>query len=466
MLITPKEAALLPLLIFGFCYLNAVSCESTDGLRNQKHFSLFSVVTFQNEECASETTFTGGQVTGTCYTATECSDKDGTKSGNCAAGFGVCCTFIYKQLVSTTISENRTYLQNPLYPADETSGAGTTTVFTIAKMQDDICQLRLDFEYFSIAGPGGTGEAGVTEQDGNCNDKLTSVVSGGAVVPTLCGVMTGAHLYMDMGMVSSDTAVLSLILASTTITAGTTGITVANAFRRYRIKTSQIPCWATYRAPDGCNQYFMSAVGQIVSPNFGKVPAGTSQGNNQLNSGIDLMNINVKYCIRREKGSCCMLYQVCNSYAGITLTTIIAGGTAANGEAGLISESWSFHTWLKQAGTEAIIAAAGNDVGLTDGACSTDYVEIPDSQTGFKSYGSAHGTNTRYCGHRFGAAPSITAIAGNNNHSPVWDCTEPFEVSYFTDQFNDNGEQGAEQTPPNGLVNLRGMCLDFSQEYC
>ena len=30
---------------------------------------------------------------GTCYTASECGAKGGTTDGNCAAGFGVCCTF-------------------------------------------------------------------------------------------------------------------------------------------------------------------------------------------------------------------------------------------------------------------------------------------------------------------------------------------------------------------------------------
>merc|ERR1711923_625751 len=100
-----------------------------------------SVVTFKNEECTSETTLTGGARMGTCYTSTECSDKKGTKSGNCASGFGVCCIFLYNTLTSTTITQNRTYIQNPLYPNVETSGAGTTTTYTINKMSTDICQI-------------------------------------------------------------------------------------------------------------------------------------------------------------------------------------------------------------------------------------------------------------------------------------------------------------------------------------
>ena len=30
---------------------------------------------------------------GTCFTASECGTKGGSADGNCAAGFGVCCTF-------------------------------------------------------------------------------------------------------------------------------------------------------------------------------------------------------------------------------------------------------------------------------------------------------------------------------------------------------------------------------------
>merc|ERR1712223_836074 len=78
-----------------FTYTSGVTA-SRDSLvdRTGKHFSLFSVVTFKNEQCTSETTLTGGARAGTRYTTTECSDKGGTKSGNCASGFGVCCVFI------------------------------------------------------------------------------------------------------------------------------------------------------------------------------------------------------------------------------------------------------------------------------------------------------------------------------------------------------------------------------------
>merc|ERR1712141_364318 len=82
-----------------------------------KHFSLFSVVTFGNEECTSDTSVTGGATQGTCYSSTECSDKKGMSSGNCASGFGVCCVFLHTTAATATITENRTRLRNSQFPS-------------------------------------------------------------------------------------------------------------------------------------------------------------------------------------------------------------------------------------------------------------------------------------------------------------------------------------------------------------
>merc|ERR1712141_686813 len=97
--------------------IGATLTTSTSNERKEKHFSLFSVVTFKNEECTSESTLTGGARKGTCYTTTECSDKSGMKSGNCASGFGVCCVFLNTAASSATISENRTHIRNSQYPS-------------------------------------------------------------------------------------------------------------------------------------------------------------------------------------------------------------------------------------------------------------------------------------------------------------------------------------------------------------
>merc|ERR1719216_383223 len=132
------------------CDNGILAAEDLSVDRTQKHFSLFSVVTFKNEECTTETTLTRGARKGTCYTTTECSDKSGLKSGNCASGFGVCCIFLNTASTTSTISENRTYLRNSNYPSYETATAAVSIVYTIHKMQTDICQIRLDFVKFII----------------------------------------------------------------------------------------------------------------------------------------------------------------------------------------------------------------------------------------------------------------------------------------------------------------------------
>merc|ERR1712088_289158 len=53
-----------------------------------KAFSLFSVVTFKNEEC---TTTMDPAMNGICQSVEDCTESGGTASGNCASGFGVCC---------------------------------------------------------------------------------------------------------------------------------------------------------------------------------------------------------------------------------------------------------------------------------------------------------------------------------------------------------------------------------------
>merc|ERR1719415_129498 len=107
--------------------LGTLALEDSSLSRKEKHFSLFSVVTFKNDECTSESTLTGGARQGTCYSTSECSDKKGMASGNCASGFGVCCVFLNTAQASTaTIKENRTHLRNAEYPSYATATAAAT----------------------------------------------------------------------------------------------------------------------------------------------------------------------------------------------------------------------------------------------------------------------------------------------------------------------------------------------------
>merc|ERR1712156_353414 len=152
--------------------------------REKRLFSLFSIVTFPNKQCTTASSTSSSIMYGTCYAASECSAKGGTTDGNCAAGFGVCCTFTVSASGSS-VDQNCTYLQNPSYPSTYTT-AGTVT-YSVSPCQDDICQMRLDFDNFDITET----TAGV------CTDSFAMTGPSGQNPLNLCGTLTGAHIYFE-----------------------------------------------------------------------------------------------------------------------------------------------------------------------------------------------------------------------------------------------------------------------------
>lgn len=442
------------------CDNGILAAEDLSVDRTQKHFSLFSVVTFKNEECTSETTLTGGARKGTCYTTTECSDKSGLKSGNCASGFGVCCVFIDNGSATKTLTENRTHIRNAEYPSYATATATTTIVYTLSKMQSDICQIRLDFTSFVIAGPLNSLENIVAgTQNHHCtNDALTIAATGYTNGwPTMCGILTGQHLYIELSPTSTDAATVTI---KTSTTAGQP--TAAIAKRLWDFQTSQIPCYATYRAPNGCHRYRMETAGKITSLNFYMVSGSTRGITTAQNSGVEIASQNLNTCIRRSKGMCCVEYQVCVSDTqGIELTDTI--GTEGDiGTAGMFNEGWSLDT-----ATDPILADEYSSWGLTDSQCSKDYVEIPSSWSGAcGANGSARSiVNSRYCGSKFGANYQFNTLGNLDSYSSgiVCDCSEPFQVRHGSDAFND---EGLTTSSENLTVGSRGFCLDYVQKPC
>jgi len=434
-----------------------------------KHFSLFSVVTFGNEECTASSTVAGGDgynVVGTCYSSTECSDKSGMASGNCASGFGVCCVFLNTGAVASTITENRTRLRNAEYPSIATATTAQSIAYTINKMNADICQIRLDFDNFVIAGPSVTTENIPLSSGTVCQDTLTLTTTDVATwssMPTgkLCGALIGEHLYVELSPTSSDS------LTATLATAVSGTLTPAIAQRVWDVKISQIECHATYRAPAGCQRYMMETSGTIISMNFYKVTGSTLAANAQ-NSGIDISTSNIKTCIRRAKHMCCVQYNVCTTYQGIALAdwSLGTGGTANMGSRGVFNEGWSFDI-----NTDPfLIDVSQVNVGLVDSQCSGDYVEIPSSMS--RSCGSLfgshyNGVNTRYCGSKLGA--NWQRLSAQAKSSAVCDCSEPFSVSIHLDDLNDsvaNNGAGDSMDLVAGTTNPRGTCLDYRQTPC
>jgi len=267
--------------------------EKNDDIRNKKLFSLFSIVTFPNSGCASM----DASRNGTCYTQSECQDKGGTKSGNCAAGFGVCCLFIVTS-TSDTINQNCTYIQNPSFPSVYSSQTALT--YTINKCSGDVCAVRLDFETMTIAGPATT-----LETTGTCTDSFVATGTSGLSTPVICGKNTGQHIYMEMGNSgSTDTATLAFTFSGT------------STIRTWEIKATQIPCGSSYRQPEGCLQYHTTLTGRFQTFNF-----------EESTDPVHLANQDYGICIRQEDGYCCIQYTLCSDTNSFSLGAPAATAT-------------------------------------------------------------------------------------------------------------------------------------------
>ncbi|XP_045461940.1 uncharacterized protein LOC123672031 [Harmonia axyridis] len=205
----------------------------------------------------------------------ECSQRGGTADGTCAAGYGTCCAFL--QSCGTFVRENRTLFVNNNYP-DAYDGIGTCQI-TMQKINSDICQYRLDFDEFLLAGP-------ETENHICENDQLIIAGAPGSV-PIICGMNRGNHIYVDAGTDPQNSMVLSVV-------------TNGESFNRtWKIRISQIPCSSNYKADEGCLQYFSSVSGQITSFNYDPT------------EGLQLSNQNYGICIRQDRNFCGVQYTQC-----------------------------------------------------------------------------------------------------------------------------------------------------------
>merc|ERR1711971_448202 len=285
-------------LVFGLTFVQSSRLDEKSSRevspKKEKMFSLFSVVTFPNNQCTAKSDNT---MYGTCFTASECSSKGGSIDGNCVAGFGVCCTFTLSTC-GTVVSQNITYITNPSYPTSYTTTG--TCAFSVTPLSSEICQLRLDFTNFDI----------VETTVGVCTDSLTIAGPTGRNPMDLCGTLTGMHVYVEQGRSTTATTL-------TFTTASTSGIT-------WKAKVSQIECSSISRGDPDCNQYITGASGTVNSYNWPTVQLASKTAN---------------ICIRRELGYCGIQY---NAYSATNPDSFILDDvtiTAVNGVAQVMTSS-------------------------------------------------------------------------------------------------------------------------------
>merc|ERR1711971_1118690 len=265
--------------------------------KEAKAFSLFNVVTFNNDACTSTsiTTQSGPRI-GQCFTAEECTAKGGTASGGCAMGFGTCCLFT-QQTCGGQVDNNCTHIQNDGFPTALT-GTATTALpncnYRINKAQADVCSLRLDFLTFNTqAGNVALVTAAIGDSAGACRDTFGVITNtnGAGAAPVICGQNDGQHMYIDIGPAPGATA-----------TIGFTFMALA-ATRSWEIKVTQLECGNPMTPPDGCLQWHTGSAGQLTTFNF----AGNA---------LHLADQNYNICIRQEMGMTCTVYTVCAAIAG------------------------------------------------------------------------------------------------------------------------------------------------------
>merc|ERR1712223_1834875 len=276
---------------FALIAINIIKAENVkEAGKEGKMFSLFSVVSFKNVGCSTTSTTGSKNRNGTCYTSSECTSKGGTASGNCAAGFGVCCLFLYKT-GSEDVSQNCSYIQNPNYPS--AYGSTTSIYWNVKKCSKDICTIRLDFCTFTTAGPTGTTDGSTPNPDTTMDTFTITTSPTQYPIPLIAGENTGEHVYIEIGQDSTAFTKLTFAIGSRT--------TVS---RVWEIKVTQLECWSKSRPHDtGCLQYYTGTTGRITSFNF----AQSSSSNYQ-----HLHSQNYNICVRKEAGYCCVQYYPCS----------------------------------------------------------------------------------------------------------------------------------------------------------
>lgn len=323
-----------------------------------RFLSLFTIVSFKNDACQS-----GTGNNGTCYSTSDCSKLGGTASGSCASGFGVCCLFT--KTCGQETSNNCTYFQNSGYPS--TYDSVGSCQLTVNKCDSSVCQLRLDMDNFVLAQP--------EQTDHQCqSDQL--IVSGGSPIPAICGVNSGSHIYVDMGLSSNNPITLTVVTSGSSFS------------RSFSIKVTQLDCYSLSKASDGCLQYFTGVSGQMWSFNYNDA------------SGLQLSNTDYSICVRMERNFCGIQYSACTDAVNSTPMSFSITGQ----------------------GTES------SQVGVT---CNTDWITIPcatNSNDPVAQTGTPSVCVDRICGMVF------NSVTGASSPSvPVTSYSKPFNIRVHTD---------------------------------
>jgi len=412
------------------CLIFIISVEaSQNSTRSEKQLSVFTVVKFPNSVCLSSTSGRNG----TCYTQSECAAKGGSSSGSCASSFGVCCVF-EKSCGDGTIAENCTYFTSA------SRSAGSSCSLTICKQGSDVCQLRLDFETFTLSNP--QTNIAITlgiylNRMGQCETDFFSVsVPGAKAPPLICGENSGMHMYVP--------ATDSCNVMSSFFGTGTTTTTSA-----FTIKVTQVKCDSKMKAPHNCLQYFTAASGTFQTYNFGS--GGTS--------ATHLANQDYCFCLRADRTSCTMCYATdATNNLGLGIDTGTAGQAIVDTLCGTPAAGIKIGTEAKAVGTYT----------------NYDHIIIPGGQCPTPRPAAGLGVISvdRYCGNVFNCVKDTTTAANGyltddqtDSVGTVCTSTKPFQVCFKSDDVEGNTGAQSESLAgaPVAAAGTRGFRMNYWQ---
>jgi len=273
--------------------------EEAGANRQEKLFSVFQIVRFNNEECEGSD---GNK--GTCYTAAECSAKSGgTAKGSCAQGFGVCCVIALNPCQGTTNAVTSTLTFDVANKPSECTTDNTDTSsstkrrssyrrkgrgsgpgeydYLIQKANSAIVQLRLDFIKVELALP----DMGACTNDSiiiEHADKATELT----LPMELCGILTDQHMYL--GFREEDEIDVRFLL----------GDEVA---QNWQVLVRQLEETDDLYAPRGCLQYYFTSTGSTAATS-----GNIHSFNNNGGQGEMLNDQRYTICIEQNNDYCDM----------------------------------------------------------------------------------------------------------------------------------------------------------------
>jgi len=397
-----KQLALLAI------FATAVYAEESRD-KTKKAIGIFNIVKFNNDVCD-----TGNAMNGTCYTAEECTNRNGVASGSCADGYGVCC--VITLTCGATTRENCTYLSQDMSatPARDSDDSRSCS-YTICPVTSDVRRIRLELTTFDIEGPftpaldgaaGATaGSVATTDANtaiGQCRGDQFVAATGLGSSPIICGTNAGQHMILDT---DGTMCVKAMFTFSTS----------GNVQRSYRIHNVQFGGNNDMGGPAGCLQYYTGEMGTVNSFNW-----------NGIGAGVHLANQDYDVCIRQRADAC----RIC--WAPITTGTF--GGAIAQGSFGVSNGA---------SGAAAPKGGVGAGCDEAANAKSNDFVTILGGNPAATNLVDAklaagEGGSDVFCGRYFS-----NVAAGGTTDVTICSRVTPFRLGVHFDDFEAVGAAGA-----------------------